>query len=80
MDDQEIRAQRETCSDCGGQLQEIRLIDRAHNNVHATMQYASLEAKMSRWSGTFPIEGQVLAFLCSRCGRIALYGATVPAE
>ncbi len=80
MNQEEIKAQREKCSDCGGQLQEIKLIDRAHNNVHAPMQYASPEAKLSMWSGTFPLQGQVLAFLCSRCGRIALYGASVDAE
>ena len=80
MEEPEIKAQREKCPDCGGQLQEIRLIDKAHSGVHTSLEYASPEAKKSRWSGMFPVQGKVLAFLCSRCGRIALYGATVSAE
>jgi hypothetical protein len=80
MDDQEIRAQREKCSDCGGQLQEIKVIDKAHYSVHSGLEYTSSEAKRNAWSGSFPIEGKVLAFLCSKCGRIALYGAATTSE
>jgi uncharacterized OB-fold protein len=75
MNEQEIRARREKCSDCGGQQQEIRLIDRADYNQHTEPVYASTEAKHSFWGNCFPVEGKVLAFLCQDCGRIAHYGA-----
>jgi hypothetical protein len=39
--------------------------------------YAARAAKRNKWTGEFPVEGNVLSFLCSRCGRIALYGAAV---
>jgi hypothetical protein len=77
MDEEQIRAQREKCFECGGQLQEVKLIDRADGNAHTTTVYAAQEAKRSKWTGEFPVEGRVLSFLCSGCGRIALYGAAV---
>jgi uncharacterized OB-fold protein len=77
MDEQQIRAQREKCFECGGQLQEVKLIDRGDANVHTGTVYAAVEAKRNKWTGEFPVEGRVLSFLCSHCGRIALYGAAL---
>jgi hypothetical protein len=80
MDEQQIRAEREKCFECGGQLQEVKLIDRAGNSAHAGTVYAAQESKRNKWTGEYPIEGRVLSFLCSHCGRIALYGAAISAK
>jgi hypothetical protein len=77
MTEDEIRAQREKCFECGGQLQEIKLIDKADHGAHTNVVYVAPDAKLNKWTGTYPVEGRVLSFLCSRCGRIALHGAAV---
>jgi hypothetical protein len=62
------------CSDCDGQMTEIRLIDKAHGLSAQEVEYGSLGAKPSFWTGRVPIMGKVRAFMCSECGLIKQYG------
>ena len=55
-------------------MHEIKLIDKADRNSHASLEYTVPDAKASIWTGRFPIAGRVSAFMCEGCGRIALYG------
>ncbi|QDU44354.1 hypothetical protein [Symmachiella dynata] len=61
------------CPDCDGTLKAVRLIDKAFN-THENVEYTVPEAKRSFWSGQFPIEGKVAAFMCDSCGRMLFYG------
>lgn len=76
MTEDEIRSQREKCTDCGGQLQEIQVVESTRNAGAVPLRFGTREAKTSFWSGAFPAEGTVMAFMCSSCARIAFYGAT----
>jgi hypothetical protein len=67
--------QQRRCPDCKGPTHEIRLIDKAHGSFHTDFEYSVPEAKKSFWTGAYPIEGKVVAFLCDACGRIQLFGA-----
>jgi hypothetical protein len=70
-----------SCPDCEAELHEIRLIDKFNVGTHRTdFHYAGIESKRSFWTGQFPVEGAVVAFLCSHCGRILLYGRPLEAE
>ena len=63
------------CSDCGGTVTEIRLIDKGFGHgSHQDLEYALAEAKRGVWTSQFPVEGKVAAFMCGQCGRISLYG------
>jgi hypothetical protein len=62
------------CSDCGGPVSPIRIIDKTHHSAHADLEYTVPEARRSMWTGRFPIEGKVEADMCGQCGRIRLYG------
>lgn len=66
-----------TCTDCQGALGEINVIDHGHYNKPLPIQYATIEAKPSVWTGGMPISGTVKSFMCSQCGLIKQYG--VPA-
>ena len=63
-----------TCLECGGAMQEIKLIDKGHFNTHCELQYAASDTRTGFWSGGFPVEGKITALMCQLCGRIALYG------
>lgn len=76
MTEDEIRSQREKCADCGGQLQEIQVVESVHGVGASPLRFGTREAKKSFWTGTFPGAGTVMAFMCSSCARIAFYGAT----
>jgi hypothetical protein len=41
---------------------------------HCELGYTVPDAKRSVWTGFFPVEGTVAAFMCEGCGRILLYG------
>jgi hypothetical protein len=44
-------------------------------NVEAyRIEYARPDAKRNFWTGRYPAEGTVSAFLCDGCGRVLLYG------
>ena len=67
--------QRQPCPDCGGSLHGIRLIDKTGQaSVHAPLEYALLDAERGFWLGRYPVQGQVAAMMCNKCGRILLYG------
>jgi hypothetical protein len=55
-------------------MHEIKLIDKAHAGAHTDMEYSVPDAKRSFWTGRYPIEGRVRAWMCCECGRVALYG------
>jgi predicted RNA-binding Zn-ribbon protein involved in translation (DUF1610 family) len=65
---------KKQCGDCGETLAQIRLIDKGHFTEHNEMEYALAESKRGIWTGRFPIEGKVAAFMCPQCGRIAHFG------
>ena len=67
------RPARRKCADCGGELAEIRLVDRSDNDRHADLSYAAANAKRGFWLGQYPISGTVKGFLCAGCGRVFLY-------
>jgi len=69
-----MNADEPKCDDCGGALNQIRLIDKGHGGAHFDMEYASHESRRGIWMGKYPIEGKVIAVMCSECGRITLYG------
>ena len=62
------------CGDCGQALAEIRLIDKGHHFTHDDAEYALAESKRGVWTGRFPVEGKIMAFMCPGCGRISHYG------
>ena len=70
----------DSCSDCQGHLEPIRLIDATNvalgsgGTHHTTLSYAAADAKRSMFLGAYPRKGRVMAFLCVECGRIFLYG------
>jgi hypothetical protein len=65
-----------TCTDCGGELRPITIMDRGHMNAPAPgdLMYRMADDKRSFWTGRYPTAGPVKAYLCQDCGRIALYG------
>jgi hypothetical protein len=67
------------CFECGEAMQSVRLLDKAGGRSHHDMEYAAPEAKRSFFFGAYPAEGKVAAWLCSGCGRLALYAEPHPA-
>jgi hypothetical protein len=63
------------CPDCGAKMHSIRMIDKAHGGGHTDLEYTLPESRRSFWTGTYPVEGKALAFMCDQCARIALFGA-----
>jgi hypothetical protein len=58
---------------------EIKLIDRGGGTAfapreHGEIHYTVPEARRSFWTGAFPHEGKLAAYMCQGCARIALYG------
>ena len=45
-----------------------------HRHTKA-LEYRLPEDQLSFWTGRYSTAGEVRAFLCQECGRIALYGA-----
>jgi hypothetical protein len=78
MTEDEIRARREKCFECGGQLQEIKVLQNGHMNVQMPIKHHSMEPKATLRLGPdypYPAEGILLAFKCSSCARVAFYAA-----
>jgi hypothetical protein len=67
-----------SCPDCRGALHEIKLIDRGGGDTaiyeHASIRYALPEARRNFWTGAFPVEGKLAAYMCDGCARVFLYG------
>lgn len=71
-----METEQRTCPDCKAAMHEIRLIDKSHYGAHDELEYALPEENRGLWGlGNYPIEGRVVAMMCSACGRISLYGA-----
>lgn len=68
-------AQRKTCPGCDRVLTPIQLIDKIGMGItpHGVLEYAVGEAERSKWTGQFPVEGRVHAYMCDVCGRVLLY-------
>jgi hypothetical protein len=65
------------CPDCGGVMHAIKIIDRgggAFRRERGVIYYTVPEARRSFWTGEFPIEGKLAAYMCQGCARILLYG------
>jgi hypothetical protein len=62
------------CEACDGIMHSIRLIDKQHPNKLTDLEYAPPDTTRSCWTGRFPGQGKVEAYLCGDCGRIALFG------
>jgi hypothetical protein len=68
------------CDSCDSALHPIKLIDKAHGQRHTDLEYAPADAARSFWTGRYPIEGKVEAYLCAGCGRIAMFGRSAVEE
>ena len=70
-----MSARRETCPDCDRTLTAIQVIDKKGIGItpHGVLEYAVSEAKRSKWTGQFPVQGSVHAHMCDDCGRVLLY-------
>jgi hypothetical protein len=44
-----------------------------------SLEYRLPEDRISFWTGKYPTAGEVQAFMCANCGRIALYGSAADA-
>ena len=64
------------CRTCREPMSEITLLDRIHTSgAHTTyLEYTVPVARRSFWSGRYPVEGEIDAFLCERCGEVRLFG------
>lgn len=69
-----------TCVECEGVMSPVVVTDRYHQlGTSQVLEYHQSGDSRSFWTGKFPTAGQVRAFMCGSCGRIALYGE-VPDE
>ena len=64
---------KRTCPECKGTMRQVRLLDRTIEK-EVDVEYTVPEAKRSFWTGLYPVEGKVVAFMCDTCGRMSLYG------
>ena len=62
------------CPDCDRDMNRIRLIDKAHDGGHTSLEYSAHDAVRSLWFGKYPVAGVVTAYMCDDCGRILLFG------
>ena len=72
-----------TCIECQGTMSPIIVTHTAYgfSNMGAKqLDYRQPDDRRSFWTGKYPSAGQVHAFLCGNCGRIALYGREPAAE
>jgi hypothetical protein len=64
-----------TCLGCDGELLPIVIMDYQHGRrLVGELEYRQADDARSFWTGRYPTAGPVQAFLCSDCGRIALFG------
>jgi hypothetical protein len=67
-----------TCVECQGTMSPIIVMDEGrHGNLGPgpqSLEYRQAGDSRSFWTGKYPTAGQVRAFMCGDCGRIALYG------
>jgi hypothetical protein len=67
-----------TCMECQGVMSPILVMDKDSYGITRrspqSLTYRLPDDKLSFWTGKYPTAGNVLAFMCADCGRIALYG------
>ena len=68
-----------TCADCQGSMSPIIIMDKYRHGLTEhrdtkPLEYRLPDDRLSFWTGKYPTAGEVRAFMCSGCGRIALYG------
>ena len=68
-----------TCVECQGRMSPIIVMDKLHptptkHRYTGALEYRLPDDRLSFWTGKYPTAGEVRAFLCEGCGRIALYG------
>ena len=72
-------SEAKVCIECRGAMSPIIVMDKdRHGNFGPgpqPIEYRLPEDSRSFWTGTYPTAGQVRAYMCSGCGRIALYGS-----
>ena len=66
------------CTECKGTMSSIIVMDKMHpiptkHSCTGSLEYRLPEDRLSFWTGKYPTAGTVNAFMCERCGRIALY-------
>jgi hypothetical protein len=73
-----------TCVECQGTMSPIIVMDKDSFGMTPRgpqpLEYRLPDDRRSFWTGKYPTAGQVRAFLCAGCGRIALYGGEAGAE
>ena len=75
-----MSSKRESCTDCGSQLESIKLIDATEPGwtregmTHVELAYAAENAESSFFTSSIPRLGTVRGSICTECGRIFLYG------
>ena len=64
------------CPDCGCVVLDIKIVTReaTYRTQSTFLKYTVPEAKRSIWTGAYPIEGDIVAYMCDSCGRVLLYG------
>ncbi len=70
-----MHTSRKSCPDCKRTLTPIQIIDKKGVGItpHGVLEYTVSEAKPSMWTGQFPVEGKVHAYMCDGCGRVLMY-------
>jgi hypothetical protein len=71
--------ERQTCPDCKGQLQAIKLLDKwgavMERKVFEELRYTSGDAEpQGIFVDSYEPQGTVRAVMCTSCRRIYLYG------
>jgi hypothetical protein len=68
------------CPDCTFTMRRIKLFDRVAGKgapPDGELYYAAADANRTSGSGKYPLQGNVVAYLCGSCRRIVLYGENV---
>ena len=73
------------CVECQGSMSPILIMDKLHpapteHRYTGSLEYRLPEDRLSFWTGKYPTAGEVRAFMCAGCGRIALYGAAAEGQ
>ncbi len=73
-----------TCVECQGSMSPVVIMDQDHHrntwSGPQSLRYRLPDDRRSFWTGTYPTAGQVRAFMCCGCGRIALYGSATDSQ
>lgn len=76
-----IRANPRFCPQCGTGLEAIQIIDKADYNIATDLQYRAMKPEKG-WLGlpSFPVQGNIRAWMCPSCGRVSLFAEPKPAK